>query len=178
MSQAHNKLHLLPPRWGIALTADDYGVVEKVWISREIADAAMLRRVADHEGPEIVGQNGKRNCAGILFSYYWPGQPSAFNHRIRRDQPDWEEKNGQPKQTAKYLGPPRGSNRLYIPPGVTPEQLADSTIPVAIVEGEKKALALWRLANHETATPRFIPIAIEAIVELIWRETDRSPERC
>src|SRR5665213_969926 len=159
---------LIAPGWGQPLTPEDRVAIAKSWISREIAEAALLRRVAHHEGREIVGHKGQRNCAGILFSYYWPGETSAFNHRIRRDQPDWEErKDGQPKQTAKYLGPPRGSNRLYIPPGVTPEQLSDPAIPIAITEGEKKALALWRLANHELESPRFIPIAIAGVWN--WR---------
>ena len=160
---------LIAPSFGGPLLESDYVDLDRCWISRAIADAAMLRRVDDYEGCLIVGQKGKRNCAGILISYYWPGDSSAFNHRVRRDQPDWEEKNGKPKQTAKYLGPPRGSNRLYIPPGVTPEQLADPTIPIAIVEGEKKALALWRLANHEVESPRFIPIAIAGVWN--WRGT-------
>jgi hypothetical protein len=68
---------------------------------------------------------------------------------------------------AKYLGAPGGANRLYIPPGVTLEQLPDPQIPIALVEGEKKALALWRLANHERDTPKFIPIAIAGVWN--WR---------
>jgi hypothetical protein len=62
-------------------------------------------------------------------------------------------KDGVVKPDRKYLGAPGSGNRLYIPPGITPEQLADVKIPIAIVEGEKKALALWRLANHETNQP-------------------------
>jgi hypothetical protein len=157
----------VPPPWGKPLTGDDYAALEKSWITRAIADAAMLRRVEDYEGREIVGQK-RRNCAGILISYYWPGDASAFNHRLRRDNPDWTQgKNGKPKQDRKYLSPPNGGNRIYIPPGVTPEQLADSKIPIALVEGEKKALALWRLANYETDRPRFIPIAIAGVWN--WR---------
>jgi hypothetical protein len=37
------------------------------------------------------------------------------------------------------------------------------------VEGEKKALALWRLANHESSQPRFIPIALAGVWN--WRGT-------
>src|SRR5262249_19708483 len=116
------------------------------------------------------GQKGNRDCAGILIPYYWPGDGSAFNYRIRRDNPDWTaSKDGKLKPQGKYLGPPKGANRLYIPPGVTLEQLADVQIPIALVEGEKKALALWRLANHETEFPRFIPIAIAGVWS--WRGT-------
>jgi hypothetical protein len=157
-----------PPEWGTLLSDDDYRMLSASWITRDIADAARLRRVDDHEGREIVGQKGKRNCAGILIPYYLPGDTTAFNYRIRRDSPDWAEgKDGKLKQTAKYLGPPKGSNRLYIPPGVTVEQFADPTIPIAITEGEKKALALWHLAHHEAEQPRFIPIAIAGVWN--WR---------
>ncbi len=163
-----NAVGRMPPSWGQPLTEDDYAVLEASWITRELADAAMLRRVDEYDGREIVGQKGKRDCAGILITYYWPGEACAFNHRIRRDNPDWTVgKDGKPKTERKYLGPPNGANRLYIPPGVAPEQLADPQIPIAVVEGEKKALALWRLANHEVEQARFIPIAIAGVWN--WR---------
>jgi hypothetical protein len=158
----------IPPSWGKPLTESDYATLGSSWITPEIADAAMLRRVDDHEGRVIVGQKGTRNCAGILIPYYWPGDISAFSYRIRRDNPDWTaDKDGKPKPQGKYLGPPNGANRLFVPPGITLEQLSDAQIPIALVEGEKKALALWRLANHETESPRFIPIAIAGVWN--WR---------
>ena len=58
----------IPPPWGKPLTESDYATLAKSWITREIADAAMLRRVEDFEGREIVGQKS-RNCAGIIFTY-------------------------------------------------------------------------------------------------------------
>jgi len=160
----------IPPPWGKPLTESDYANLSTSWISREIADAAMLRRVSDLEGREIIGQKGKRDCTGILITYYWPGDPAAFNHRLRRDKPDWTQgKNGKPKQERKYLSPPNGANRVYVPPGVTLDQLADKQIPIVLAEGEKKALALWRLANHETNSPRFIPIAIAGVWNWLGR---------
>lgn len=152
------------PNWGGPLTEADYAALAASWITREIADAAMLRRVDSQQGREVVDQKGPRDCAGVLIPYYWPGDPVPFNYRLRRDHPDYTlDKNGKPKQERKYLGPPKGANRLYIPPGVTPEQLRDVSIPIALVEGEKKAIALWRLAWHGTDRPRFIPIAIAGV---------------
>src|SRR5688572_2617825 len=111
--------------WGKPLTQSDYAALEESWISPEIADAAMLRRVDDQQGQEIVGQKGNRHCSGILFSYYWPGDVSPFNHRIRRDRPEWSvSTEGKPKPEGKYLGPPNSGNRLFVPRGVTPEQVA------------------------------------------------------
>jgi hypothetical protein len=158
------------PLLGGPLNENDYANLESSGITREIADEAMLRRMEDYEGSEVVGQRGRRSCAGLLFPYYWPGEPGPFNYRVRRDNPDWiQGKDGKLKQDKKYLGAPKSGNRLYIPPGVTPEQFQYVTIPIAIVEGEKKALALWRLARHETERPRFIPVAIAGVWS--WRGT-------
>jgi hypothetical protein len=158
----------MPPPWGRPLTKDDFAALAASWITPDIADAALLRRVDALEGREIVYQKGSRDCAGILIPYYWPGEPAAVNYRIRRDNPEWVVgKDRKPKPETKYIGAPKSWNRLYIPPGVTPEQLLDVKIPIIIVEGEKKALALWRLANHETDEPRFLPIAIAGV--WAWR---------
>jgi hypothetical protein len=130
----------------------------------------MLRRVDEHQGREVIGQKGSRDCAGILIPYYRPGDLLAFNYRLRRDHPDLKyDGQGNAKPDKKYLGPPKAANRLYIPPGVTLDQLADTSIPIVLVEGEKKALALWRLARHESETPRFIPVAIAGVWN--WRGT-------
>jgi hypothetical protein len=158
----------VPPNWGQPLTKSDYAALAASWITPEIADAAMLRRVNAAEGRTIVGRKGQQDCAGLLISYYWPGENAPNTYRLRRDNPEFEAgKDGELKPVAKYLGAPGGGNRLYIPPRVTVAQLADPTIPIVLVEGEKKALALWRLANHEKDRPRFIPIAIAGVWN--WR---------
>jgi hypothetical protein len=160
----------IPPNWGGPLNEADYAALAGSWITREIADGAMLRRVDEHQGRQVIGQKGSRDCAGILIPYYWPGEPGAFNYRLRRDHPDLKyDGQGNAKPDKKYLGPPKSGNRLYIPPGVTVDQLSDVSIPIALVEGEKKAIALWGLARHETDTPRFIPIAIAGVWN--WRGT-------
>jgi hypothetical protein len=158
----------VPPSWGRPLTEEDYACLAASGITRELGDQALLRHVDTSEGREITGQKGNRDCAGILIPYYWPGEPSPFNYRVRRDNPDWEQgRDGKLKQKRKYLGPPNGANRLYIPPGVTLEQLKDAAVPIVIVEGEKKAVALWGLAWYDTQKPRFIPIAIAGVWN--WR---------
>jgi hypothetical protein len=168
MSATQPNGHLVPPQWGGPLNEADYAALAASWITREIADAALLRRVDEREGREVIGQKGNRDCAGILIPYYWPGVSQAFNYRLRRDNPEWtEDKNGKLKPERKYLSPPNGANRLFIPPVVSTEQLADPQIPIALVEGEKKALALWRLANHEIGTLRFVPIALAGVWN--WR---------
>jgi hypothetical protein len=153
-----------PPSWGSPLTAADYLALESSWITRELADSGMLRRVDAEEGRQAVGQKGSLDCAGILIPYYWPGETSPHTYRLRRDNPELRQsKKGGLKPYRKYLAPVGDGNRLYIPPGVTLQLLQDVTIPVVIVEGEKKAVALWRLANFEVEKPRFIPTAIPGV---------------
>jgi hypothetical protein len=118
------------PSWGEPLAESDYSALGESWITKEIADEARLRRVDSAEGRQIVGQKGSRDCAGILIPYFLPGEPYPHSYRIRRDNPEWtEDKDGKLKQKGKYLGASGSSNRLYFPPGVTKEQLADVTIP-------------------------------------------------
>ena len=168
MSVSNAALPLAPPDWGIALTNSDNEALASSWITPQLAEQAMLRRVDSQSGREVIGQKGKRDCTGILIPYYWPGEPRPFNYRIRRDNPDWTEgKDGQIKPTAKYLGPPKSGNRIYVPPGITVEQLANVTVPIVLTEGEKKALALWRLAWDGTDSPRFVPVAIAGVWN--WR---------
>lgn len=163
------------PNWGQPLTEGDYAALASSWITPEIADAAMLRRVGAVESRQVVGQKGKRDCSGLLIPYYWPAESHPHTYRIRRDTPEMDYgSDGNMKPVAKYLGAPGGANRLYIPPGVTLEQLSDPKLPIALVEGEKKALALYRLANHEVDSPRFIPIAIAGVWN--WRgKIGRTP---
>lgn len=158
----------MPPSWGGPLNDNDYATLAASWITRQIADEAMLRRVSTEDGREVIGQRGTRDCAGVLLPYYWPGQPAPINYRLRRDTPEMIlGKDGKLKQNRKYLSSPNDRNRLYIPPGVTTEHLADVRIPIAITEGEKKGLALYRLSLHETTYPRFVPIAISGVWN--WR---------
>ena len=51
--------------------------------------------------------------------------------------------------------------------GTRPESYRDLSLPVAIVEGEKKTLALLRLALYKADQPRFLPIGISGIWN--WR---------
>jgi hypothetical protein len=67
----------VPPDWGGSLTEDDYSTLSRAWIPRELADAAMLRRVSDLEGREAIGHKGKRDCAGIYI------EPAAAYRQVQ-----------------------------------------------------------------------------------------------
>ena len=154
---------------GSDLAPSDFAALEARWIDRDLALAAQLRRVDSPTGAELVGRkNG--NCAGIAIPYVLPGSSAVREYRLRRDQPDMEiDSRGQVKPKQKYLSPPGRGNMLYFAPGTTDLQLRDATLPLIITEGEFKTLALWRLANWNIESPRFLPVGISGLYN--WRGT-------
>ncbi|HTR34919.1 MAG TPA: phage/plasmid primase, P4 family [Bryobacteraceae bacterium] len=86
---------------------------------------------------------------------------------MRRDNPDIEYKDGKQKERNKYLSPPGRQNMIYFVRGLSPELLKAVATPVIVTEGEFKTLALWRLSNHESIAPRFLPIGLGGVWN--WR---------
>lgn len=158
---------------GDPLGEADYAALEARWITRDAADAALLRRVDSPQGAEFVGQAGRAgDYAGILIPYLWPGDGSVRDYRLRRDHPDLEQgADGKIKPRRKYLSPPGRSNMLYLPPQVEPGLIDDEGLPIVLTEGEFKTLALWRLAWHgrgdAAETPAFLPMGLQGVYS--WR---------
>ena len=124
---------------GGQLAESDYLALERSWISRELADQAMLRRVLSFDGAEIVGRRNNGSYEGVIFPYIWPGETHVREYWLRRDRPEIErDSKGQPKEKDKYLGPPGRGSLLYITPATSPDLLNDVRVPVAITEGAKK----------------------------------------
>jgi uncharacterized protein (DUF927 family) len=118
-----------------------------------------------------------------VFPYRWPGEPNAREYRLRRDNPEVEElADGGRKEKGKYLSPPRARNLLYFPPCADPDVLHDVALPIVITEGEKKTLALSRLAWLDVTTgPRFLPIGIPGVWNWrgkIGKTTNETGNRC
>jgi hypothetical protein len=144
------------------LTHEDHTTLTTSWITPEIANEAGLYRVDSVEGGEIVGQR-HRDCAGIVFPYLLPGV-GVVSNRIRRDNPDIEYRGERRVQTRRYLGETQGRNHFYYTPGTSLAALSDADLPIAIVEGEKKALALHRLATYGSPVARrFLPIGLAGV---------------
>ncbi len=69
---------------------------------------------------------------------------------------------------------------IYFPPGVSLQLLGDVTMPVIITEGEFKTLALYRLAKHESETPRFLAIGLSGVWNwrgIVGKKTGQNGER-
>jgi hypothetical protein len=160
------------PASAAALTERDYKLLESSCISSKLATAAGIFRVDSFEGARIVGRKASADYdySGIVFPYHWPGDTSAREYRLRRDSPDEElQPDGSVKESAKYLGPPGRGSMLYFPPDVDRAWLDDPDMPIVIVEGEKKTLAMWLLAWFEVngPRPRFLPIGVPGVWN--WR---------
>jgi predicted P-loop ATPase len=134
----------------------------------DLTDAARLRRVDSNVGREMFSRK-RGDLAGIIIPNVAPWDAGHIReYRERLDNPDLEYRaDGSIREINKYIHPSGRANLIYFPPDVLPTLLEDSTIPVIITEGEFKALALWRLANYQVASPRFLPIAIAGVWN--WR---------
>ena len=153
------------------LNQNDLASLIRSFITAEIAEQAKLRRVDDQEGAAIVGRSGGAGSdySGIVFPYFLPSEPGKVReNRLRRDTPDLERSNdGTTKEKGKYVSPPGRSNMIYFPPGCSHELLRNPTIPIVITEGEKKSLALNRVAWHglgdAAETPRFLALGLPGV---------------
>jgi hypothetical protein len=149
--------------FGNDLTGEDYASIETRWIPRGLADEAGLRRVTSLVGQQMF--NRKRgDFAGIIFPYIRPNETYPHEYRLRRDTPDLEAGlDGSTKERNKYISPPGRPNLVYFPPGLTTALLADINIPAILTEGEFKTLAMWRLSNHNSTSPRFMPVGFGGV---------------
>jgi hypothetical protein len=150
------------------LTATDMSRLEASWISDDLIQAAGIQRVDSETGGQLVGRNGRGDYAGLIIPYKQPWDPkNTVLQVLRRDHPDFETVDGKVKEKGKYLVAPGSPQRLYFGPSVSSVMLADISIPVLLVEGEKKTLAASRLAWHglsDTAEkPLFVAIGLRGV---------------
>ena len=145
------------------LTERDFEWLARSYITPEDALEAGLYRVDTTTGSQEVGRKptATRNFAGIIFPYFHPLTGYERERILRRDEPDTESG----KEKGKYIGPPGRTNIFYVPVGVTRELMVNPGIPVVFVEGEKKCLAMWRIArdNCSDNMPLFVPIGLRGI---------------
>lgn len=168
------------------LTERDYEELAKSIITREIATALDIYRVDDFEGAHLVGQQLKygRRFSGIVFRYLSPWGGHERERRLRRDFPDYELKpDGSRKDKGKYLGPPDRPPLLFFPMFMQAEHyydwLNDLSIPIVFCEGEKKAIALMRIAMSKAVAdlPPFISIGLAGIYGYLTRTRERTADQ-
>lgn len=159
--------------YGGPLLHEDYAALERSWISREIANSAQIRRVSNEEGKEILGRRDFEDYSGLMYPYMWPGRPGVTAHRIRRDNPPVEIREGKKQERDKYMSAPGYGKALYFHPLTPAEALSDVTMPMVFTEGQKKCLALFRLAYEGRTETQdailFIPLGLNGV----WGWKDR-----
>ena len=149
---------------------DRQAICQEHWLTNAIIDAAGLKRIPDFEGRRITGW-ARRNCAGILIPFPTLDGSISCAFRIRRDVPDKRvDLKGETKIERKYASPYGQRNHIYWAPGTTAEDIQNPALPIIITEGEYKTLALWRLANHETTQPRFLPMGLGGVDAWMGRD--------
>lgn len=155
------------------LGEDDFTAFGRCGITRATVKNAGLFRVDSAEGARLVGRRpGSGDYAGIVYPYIRPGEDRPREFRLRLDNPPYElQPDGTRKPKGKYLSPPGARAMVYFPPGTRPEWLQDTSLPVCLLEGEKKALSLHDLDWHDLSDaaerPRWLSIGIGGVWN--WR---------
>lgn len=152
----------------LPLTPNDYLNLKRSGITPEIAEQAGIFRVNSQDGAEIVGRKDNRDYSGLVFPYFLPENANPRDYRLRRDNPEQEQKDdGTFKEREKYLSAPGKGNHFYFPPNTLNEWLDDTSLPIVVTEGEKKCLSLWVLAWHDLGDaamrPRFLPLGLSGV---------------
>lgn len=99
--------------------------------ARELAEAGILASVDAEEVSRLLGRDGVEG-GGILIRY-----PSTEMFAVRLDIP--RPRRDRPGKVQKYDRPSGLSPRLFVPPGLDIEAVAE----IWVTEGELKALAGW-----------------------------------
>jgi putative DNA primase/helicase len=152
---------------GSALRPSDLDHLSRSGIDAALAERALLRRVDSATGADIVCRKGTGDYSGIAIPYMCPRTNRVRDYRLRRDNPEMEWSNGVLKPRDKYLAPPGRGNMFYFVPGTEVSWLEDSTLPILIVEGEKKAIAASALARLRADRSRWLTVGLSGVWN--WR---------
>jgi putative DNA primase/helicase len=131
----------------------DIDTFARLRISTELITSARIERVTNHLARDKFGLKGYGDLSGIVFPYFDPITGRRTTARVRRDHPEVE--NGRPRN--KYVSAYGDHKHLYFPPGAA-ALLADTAVPLVLVEAEKSSLAL--VAFSQRSEKRLLPIGL------------------
>lgn len=167
----------------MTLTGQDFQALSSRWIDMRWAEAAGIERKDNFDAAELVGgKASQKNYEGLWIPYVHPTTGNIYGGRIRRDHPEVEKKSdGRVVPKNKYVAAVGSGNRLYFPPAIPGYTLSDTTVVAIVTEGEFKALALRRLANHRGGDSfAFLPVGLSGAWNWrgrIGKHTDAAGER-
>jgi hypothetical protein len=115
----------------------------------------------------MFGRHDYEDYAGLIFPYIFPGEFGVRSHRLRRDNPPMTWEQGHRRLRDKYISAPGYANVLYFHPSTSPAVLRDCRLPLVFLEGQKKALAVLRLAweakSESAEAPLFVPVGLNGV---------------
>ncbi len=89
---------------GSDLTALELRELERRWITRIYAEAAGLRHVDHFTAKELLGSTRTSgDLTALAIPYYLPESKYPVTWRIRRENPDIDERTGKPKGSTSRL---------------------------------------------------------------------------
>lgn len=122
----------------------DVQMFASIGVPVQLLAAAGVTRVTTPQARFECGIRYKSDeLAGIAFPYRHVVDDQIVGWRVRRDHPE-RETDGSP--IAKYLSSP-DHRHLFFPPGAA-VAIANTTVPVVVVEAEKSVLALTAAAQR------------------------------
>jgi hypothetical protein len=150
---------------GNALTDTDYANLARRWIDRQLAEEARIRRVGSDTGRLFMGRRDHGSYEGLAIPYFLPGESRVREWRLRRDHPDIEYKDGQPRERGKYLSPPGRRNMIYFVPGTSQDLVKAVATPVIVYRRGNRsrgdrlpaifARGTWPKTRHKTRSAPF-----------------------
>jgi hypothetical protein len=131
-------------------------------------DRVCIRRVSSLDGADLISRKPTRDYSGLAIPYFRPGATHPHAWRLRLDNPPLERNSdGTLKETCKYLTAAGRGNSLYFVPDTPREYLHDVSLPAVLTEGEKKTLALeriaWEMTSDAAERPLFLPIGLPGV---------------
>jgi putative DNA primase/helicase len=123
------------------LTVEDLARHQALGIPPSLLEQAGVERVTDAQARALLTSRHPGDLAGVAYPYSDPATGRPLTCRVRRDHPEMED--GKPRD--KYLAAFGDSKHLFFPPGAG-ELLADTSVPVCLVEAEKSVLAITAAA--------------------------------
>ena len=143
------------------LRLQEYGLFPYEELS-SLAERYKLRDITAQEATDL----GFFNTANGIYI----GYPNDADSRIRFNRTGFQAQ----QDLGKYGQRPGTPPALYIPPTVADHHLADTEIPVLIIEGEFKAIVTDYVMNHQLQKPDLIPVAIGGVWS--WRQSKMGVE--
>ena len=149
------------------LSENDFSrLLKENWVDREILElnkvsrvttevgAKLLGRKSDNPTQKKIGENTKttytNDFAGLCFPNFLPDEEKPRCFWILRDNPDFIEKDGFPKEWINPTATPlnQHTNLLFFPQKTTSEQ-TKGNFPIIITVGLLASLAVKRLLSQE-----------------------------